>query len=380
MSVSSAVAILQQEEMAPASSPPSASTETHNLIVARVNGEPIFLSEIRERIDRRRTNAEEPGTPGEQSEQLQDLSFRTELEQAIDNRLLCMEARLHLPPEEIARVAYDQADDRREPGSDVNFAGKETPTGTADEAIAAQWLKYRVSVAENCSRQELYAHYRRHMDRYREPGQVRWEQMTARFDRFADREQARAALDFLRRSALGDKSRPANGVNLDALAIQSVEWTSEADLPRGLLGRTLTTLPVGKISPILSDSESLHLVRVLQRRSPHAPALDDVVQIVREDLLAERGHAARQAHLRRLRQSASVWTIHDEPEYSPPTDRSQQQASVPDGSGPWRDQAAVSSSNAVESGATEVGPSGAALQDRTSQWSGFGGQASGEGW
>ena len=298
---SSALALLRSGSNPSARSPEGSASP--GAIAARVNGEPILWNEILARLGPEPADLASTGTT---PVTLREDRIRDRLQRAIDNRLLSQEARRRMPPDEIHRAVYLAAEGRV-PGE---FAG-ETPvvvTATVrDEILAGEWVKRCVYVSPEISRPEIYDYYRANFERYRESGYVRWEQLSARFDRFASREQSNQALSYVRVKILGDSSDWPQGVNLGAIESVRREATSDAELPNGPIGQALTILPVGQTSPILQDADGVHRVRVLDRREPRTRPLDEVIDTVRNDMQQQRHSQLVAEHLQQLRRATYIW-------------------------------------------------------------------------
>lgn len=276
-------------------------------VVARVNGEPIFASEIDRRVAQRLAHESQAAASGSRAARREALAH-DEVERAIERKLLCQDARRVLPPYEFANVAY-----RAPVPSEFRpmVTRQPNPASPDEEALAAEWISRQMRIPDTCSRQELFSYYRANYARYQEPWQVRWEQVTARADRFPDHERAVAALEALRCTLRGVPCPPQPQASLNALEIQTRDWTRSEDLVPGVITQTLGVLPIGEVSAILQDNSGLHLVRVLDRREPRLKTLDEVADQVRRDLVQARYDEARRAYVQGLRAQADIWTAWD---------------------------------------------------------------------
>jgi hypothetical protein len=281
-----------------------------DLIAARVNGEPILLSEVLSRVDVRLAAVASTTSPQER-QRLRQQWLSAELQRAIDTLLLCQEARRTMPPNEIAHVVHYEP---------LNAPAGQRPLPASDtvhdmlaesERLAAEWAKRCVDCPTDCTRQDVFAFYRTHLEQYRHPAQIRWERLGVRFDRVSCRAEAWDIITHLRAQIQGAPPSAGPNHNLQAVDVQAFEWTRYGELPQGPVGRTLATLPTGVVSTVLEDADGMYLVRVLERRDPTTPALDEIEVRVRDDLLHDRHASALEAHVHHLRQQAEVWTIFD---------------------------------------------------------------------
>jgi len=274
-------------------------------IVARVNSEPIWLRELLPRVDRQWKQLAAVGSATEQR-QIRQALLAAQLQRAIDDRLLRQEAEYCLSSGDFARLVQRTAarDESALEASPVPVSPRASLD--SEQRLATEWARSCGDFNQPCSREELAAYYRTHLDEYRAPARVRWEQLTVRFDRVANREAAFATLAFVRAQLQGENpAKPAEAV-LSLVETAAVESTSFDALPAGPVGKSLATLSVGHISPVLADERGAHVVRVLERTEPQYPTLDEVADRVRADLLRERGSAALLTHLSQLRKNAAI--------------------------------------------------------------------------
>jgi len=204
-------------------------------IAAEVNGEPIYFSEITPR-GRTRLAADPSGANS-------DRTPADRLQRCVRNcstpsiaGLICQEARRSLSPHEFARVAYRRRDDgTRFRHRGLRRSRRRTRNGWPTNGSSGTSRSRIPAPGPSC-----FAYYRANSQKYQEPQWVRWEQASARFERFPSPEHAAAAVTFLRSSLVRQPSEPPGNVNLDALEVQTIDWTRCTDLPHGVVVQTLT--------------------------------------------------------------------------------------------------------------------------------------------
>jgi hypothetical protein len=97
---------------------------------------------------------------------------------------------------------------------------------------------------------------------------VRWEQVSVSIDEFKTLEQGVIALGAIRRRLEGDDVPPPPGLDPATRVVTAThEWTWLTEVHSPHLARQLARLPVGQISRVIRVDGSLHLLRVLERRS-----------------------------------------------------------------------------------------------------------------
>lgn len=258
-------------------------------VIAQVNGQPVFESEVVPDADRQL--ADLPGTPPAEKVRIRPEFIRRQLLHVIDRKLLAQEARR--TASQIDRASFQSA------GDDEN-------------ALAAALMKTVVRVDTNVTTSQLWASYRANPARYTHPAEVRFEEVSIHVNRFASREAAVAAMMYVRNRAQGHPVGAAPA-NLDAIEVQTMGWTRRDDIGSPEAAALLFRLPIGGITPLLDDGEVLRMDRVLERRAAGPAPLDMVAGAVREQILRERQEYLEQAYLNQLRSRAQVWTIFDPP-------------------------------------------------------------------
>ncbi|MFO0906571.1 MAG: peptidylprolyl isomerase [Pirellulales bacterium] len=262
-----------------------------DVILAQVNGEAIYDHEVSPRVEQRLVELRDAGKVLS-AEEVQQL-LRKELQRVIDVKLVLQVARRDLKPEVTAASVDD-----------------EEATAELDLVEVEKWLSEHIEVPDHVSILELTQEYAAQKQRFGEAPRVRWERITADVRQFASREEAYATLAAVRARAVGqpDVAPPANR---SLLQIETHSWTMPADVKSPLVSRTLFALPVGKLSPILDEKDRLHVVRVLEHRGGGAKPFQDVVDVLRQDVLARRQEDAERQFVENLRSSAQIWTVFD---------------------------------------------------------------------
>ena len=258
------------------------------VLLAEVNGQPVYEGEVLPEADRQLSEVG-PGISIEDKLHMRPDYIRRELIRMIDRKLVCQEAR-RAGPQVVAATFNSAGDD--------------------EAALATSWLQSAVQVDGDISPAELLAYYRANLAKYPQPAEVRYEQVTARFDRFSSREEALAAIDYARNRALGINSAPPKA-NLSGLEVQTLSWTRREEIASPEVAGELFRLPVGATSPVLETAGAWRVVRGLERHSAGTAPLELVSGLVRQQILHERRAYLEEAYLRQLRSRARVWTVFD---------------------------------------------------------------------
>jgi hypothetical protein len=263
---------------------------TSGVVLAEVNGELVFESEVAPEVDRQLANLG-PSISVEERLRRRPEYIRRELARVIDRKILCQEARRSSP--NVSQAAFEAAD--------------------GDEAaIAIAWLKTKVRIDETVTQDQLTACYEANKSMFSRPAAVRYEQLIAPMAKFSSREEAFAAIDYVRNKAMGVVQPPMVNNRIKDVEAKTFDWTTRSDAPSARLAQTLLKLPVGVVSDIFEDDDGWRVVRVLERRAAGPIPLELALDAVRRQILKERREYMEEGYKRRLRSRAPVWTAFDQ--------------------------------------------------------------------
>ncbi|MFO0868375.1 MAG: peptidylprolyl isomerase [Pirellulales bacterium] len=260
------------------------------VILAQVNGQPIYDHEVSPLVEARMAQLSADGVPLDPA-RTRDLLAR-ELQRAIDIKLLMQAAQRDLTTQVAA-------------------------TGGGADALAAldlvqveKWLAEQIDVSDHVSILELTQEFAAQKQRFGTPPRVRWERITADVRQFKSRDEAYAALVAVRARAAGQPA-VAGPNDRQLLQTETYSWTTPSEVSSPAISRTLFRLPVGKLSPILEEREQLHVIRVLEHQPGGSQPFQEVVDLLRQDVLKRRQAEAEQQFLANLRSGAQIWTVLD---------------------------------------------------------------------
>jgi len=262
---------------------PSTTGAADDIVLAIVNGEQIFESQIAS---------------------LAEASLaRRGISPNADGRRDTYRAELRL---QLSRV-IDATRLRQVVAADLGLRQAPTPEQTSD------WLERNVAFDMQIEPAEFEAVFTRDSDKYNAPAKVRWERISVPLASFDRREQAHATVSFLMHRASGTQSQPPAGFDPLAIETKTHPWSARSQITSPLIADILFRLPVGRLSPIIEDQNAFHLLRVLERSAPRAATRDEVAERVRQQILAERREAARKQRLAELVSQAQIWTAFQAP-------------------------------------------------------------------
>jgi len=200
----------------------------------------------------------------------------------------------------------------REKGSSLNHERRMFH----ERIIASQWLNQQIDRDVEITHQQLLADYREHLEDYEFESKARWEEISVRFDRFANKQEAYAALCalgdqvLLRGAPFGEVARSSSH-GLTATEGGQHDWTTQGSLVSTAIDKAIFTLPVGQLSQIIEDRDSFHIVRVVERKWAGATPFVEAQEKIRERLRQEGNQSQLSDYLVTLRSKHRVSTIFD---------------------------------------------------------------------
>ncbi|MEZ6067853.1 MAG: peptidyl-prolyl cis-trans isomerase [Planctomycetaceae bacterium] len=303
-------------------------------VAARVNGRPIFVSEVLER-HRGMLEANRGRVPPAVLEQKRMELIQEDLDSHIEQALALTALYAKLEKEQ-----KDQLQDRL----DEFFYEKEIPdlqkklgvdnlaavearmqeAGTTlatyrrvwgERTLAAQYIAEQLPQV-TVSRQDLLAAYHERVDDYREPAQVQWQQCRISNIKNGGQAGARAKLQEvvaeLRQGASFGEVIKKHSDGPRASQEGMWDWAQLESLADEKLRRTLGEIEVGQIGPVIEDEQGYRLIKLTGRRDARVQPFEEVQDELREAITRERRAASAQELINKLRSEAHIETIFDE--------------------------------------------------------------------
>jgi parvulin-like peptidyl-prolyl isomerase len=308
------------------------------IIVARVGPETILDSDILNKYSMY-AKAKADGAPASALAGARE-QITTELRNMADAKILFAEATKNIPPEglkDIERKMNEQFDkaqvkemmQKAKCDTKEQLDAKLREIGTSLERrrqaffetnVALIWLKKQIEEDE-IPYADIVAYYKNNPTKFDHEAVAKWEQLTARFDRFTTKPEAKEAIsrmgnDVLKGVSFADVARAASqGPTAAAGGLR--DWTNHGSLKSTRLDEALfgtaqlLPLPVGVMSEILEDEEGYHIIRIIDRKDSYrTPYLEAQVEI-KKQLQDEQTTRKKETYLNKLRQQNPIWTIFD---------------------------------------------------------------------
>lgn len=185
-----------------------------------------------------------------------------------------------------------------------------------ERALGQNAMSTNIDFKPEITFDELHDRYRATIDEYVVLPKAKWEQLTVFFSNHPTKADAYRKLASMGNSVL--KGAPFSAVaKRESEGLKSDEggfhdWTDRGSLASEKLEGAIFTLETDKLSRIIEDDRSFHIVRVLDREEGgHIPFVDaqkDIKEVLRREKIQEQ----MQNRLKELKEQIPVWTAFDD--------------------------------------------------------------------
>lgn len=306
-------------------------------VIARIGAkEHILLGDVIAEVEKEFAKQAPKYNPRDH-ETLKQMLIHQQLRQMIPMRVLAIEARKMIPDDKLPEV-MKQVDgifrqqvlpammkDKKVDSVEA-FEAKLKAEGSSlkqltetfvDTQLVQQYLADHTEVDKNVSPSELYAYYRAHYDEYKYEAKVRWEQLLVKFNRRSKQEALQILADMgnqVLHGAPWDVVAKARSEGFTATDGGVHDWTTKGSLKFKTLDAALFTLPIGAMSRILEDENSVQIVRVIDRREAGVVSFEEAQNDIKNLIVEERTKAKKNEFVKSVldKHRSSIWTIFDE--------------------------------------------------------------------
>jgi parvulin-like peptidyl-prolyl isomerase len=165
--------------------------------------------------------------------------------------------------------------------------------------------------------QEMLDYYEDRADQYAVPASARWEQLSVRFDRTSNRQEAYEQIVRMGNEIVLGGAPFWAVAKRDSHDIQAEEggvhdWTTQGSLASRVLDRAIFGLPIGQLSEIIEDNRGYHIIRVLERREAGRVPFTEAQVEIKKKIQGEKRQQQFVEYTERLRREIPVWTIYDD--------------------------------------------------------------------
>ncbi len=305
----------------------------HHQVVAKVNGEPIFASEMLERYSAGLERAKKEAPPAEFEKLRRDL-IKRDLPNRIQRKVMAQLMKSTLKSEQLE--PFEQHLDQQFQ-VEVNRLMKELKVHTRIEVqdtlrkqgtslaslrdeflaqrMATEYMGSKMQIKEKVTRPDLVAYYQEHLDDYALPSRVKWQQIKFNHRSNGGEDGAKRklndAVDELRGGAsFADVAKKfSNGPK--AREGGQWPWTQRGSLADSGLEKAIFTQPI-KEPRIVFSEKAIQIVQVLEREDAGRTPFEDVQADIEKTLLQQIQKKASDRALNGLFETAVIETIFDD--------------------------------------------------------------------
>ena len=316
----------------------SDSSDEWNEIVGRVDGIPVFAREVLE-ADRQMLQHMKEKAPAEIYASRRKQVLQARLIPHIEKQLLLSAVKEELNGEQMAAVDeqldalfVDQIEDlkkRAKVGTVAELEEVLAKEGTTiaqirkafyDQQLSRQYLGLKLQGLEPPSREEVLAEYKRREDDYRQPADVKWQQLWISFE--GNGGQA-GAFEVLQKAVSELKS----GIPFDVVVGKYSDgpmkseggvwdYTTRGNLANKEVEDALFTMPIGEVSRPYKAGNAFQVVRVADRREERFTPFSEMHDKLRQEIAQKRQGEAATKKIAELWAQAEIETRFDsDPEW-----------------------------------------------------------------
>ena len=304
-------------------------------ILARVGSDIVLAGEVLPIVDNA-MEANKDKIPESQWEDTRKALIQQAIESRVQYKLICADVKRSLPPEGLEHVKglFEERFEDHEIPDRVKKANlpsrlelehelKKIGSSLAQEkrlyverSMAMKWVDENVRNTEEITHDDMLDYYREHQKDYEHPGRARWEQLTVRFSGHPNKGEAFAALARMGNEVLdgrlfGDVAKEYSE-GTTARDGGARDWTTQGSLRSKELDRAIFALPVGKLSQVIEDEESLHIIRVTEREAQSQTPFVEAQVEIKEKINLTRRQKQFEKFTERLKSEIPVWTVFDD--------------------------------------------------------------------
>lgn len=302
-------------------------------VVAIVNGEPLFATEVLERFTPKLVVAREKLLPAQYAIYREGL-LREELPNQIERKLLVQALRLTLEKEQLEQLdaavdsVFGMEIERLQKAFNVgsrreleialeqqNLTLEGVKQAFITQQMAVEYLRSKTEGKKQLGRSDLLAWYREHRDEFEIPAQVRWQQLVLYDRKQGGRDAAEQKLEqVVAEARQGDEFTELVKRYSDGPTAQSGgfwDWTHKNSLKNEQIERALFELPVGTVSQPFLTRSGIEVVKVVDRREQQFRPFEELQDEIKQRLEREERDAATEKVIGDLKEQADIVTIFD---------------------------------------------------------------------
>ncbi len=268
------------------------------VVLARVNGEPVYDYQVARSI-RDRTNSVNQEGKEELIGSRRELAIRA-LESVIEKKLIVQAARSRMSQGDSSlSLFFDEV---------TPVVSGEDPAAEVAPRVVQALVQEAVGDEAAISKVEVAQYYQQNAAAFHADAAVRYEVISIPY-RPETQEASRALAEHLQSRALGKPSTVPDDADFSAARRRVVEWVSYNAVEPAGLRDALRATRVGGVAPVVETENAFLVARVLAKRPDGPKPLETVESEIRATLKTEKAHRAEAQYRQRLWREAEVWTV-----------------------------------------------------------------------
>ncbi len=182
-----------------------------------------------------------------------------------------------------------------------------------EKALAGECERKHVPDDIEVLREELIEYYQSHTEQWQKPARARWRQLTARFDRYPTRDDAKRAIEAMGNEILFGGNRfevvaKAKSQGYTAPSGGMQDWTTKGALKSQPLDAAIFSIALERLSQIIEDDVGYHIIEVLQREEASMVSFEAAHDEMREAIVAEKRKKLAEEFRKKIMEQTAVWT------------------------------------------------------------------------
>lgn len=162
-------------------------------------------------------------------------------------------------------------------------------------------------------REDLLAKYQADEAKWHRAARAKWRQLTARFDRFPSRAEARAAIESMGNEVyLGGKpfeavaKEKSQGYSADKGG--AFDWTTQGSLKSVELNKAIFSIPLLRLSQVIEDNLGYHIIEVLEREDARTVPFEEAQAEIRDEMVEQKREELRKQYHAKVMARTVIWT------------------------------------------------------------------------
>ena len=180
----------------------------------------------------------------------------------------------------------------------------------AEVNFGRQLIVQNVNLQEEITHRQMLDYYRKNIADYQFNTKARWQQLSVLYKNHPRQEAYRLACEM--------GNRVLNGAPLDEVAKQlsedlkaknggNYDWVEPGNLVSKPLDQAIFNLPVNRMSPVITDDQGVHIIRVVERTVAGKQAFVEVQTNIKTQLRIIRRNEAVQQYIAKVKLQIPVW-------------------------------------------------------------------------